>query len=281
MIRFLVDSTSDYIPAELEGRNVDFVPLNVTLNGKTYKDGIDMTKDEFYEILESDETISPKTALPSPEEFLPYFRAAKENGDELICILISSSLSGTCQSALVAKEIAEYDNIYIVDSKTTTHAIRIMLEYAERLRDQGASAEEIVEKLEDVKSRIKIIAPLDTLEYLCRGGRISRTAAAIGGAMNIKPIITVTEDGEVAVIKKCVGKVKARSYAVNAVKEAKLDKDFPIYSVYAYGTENSEKMEQVLEKEGYQISGRVQVGTTIGAHVGPGTYGIFFVVEKE
>lgn len=280
MIRFLVDSTSDYLPAELEGRNVEFVPLSVTLNGKTYKDGIDISKNDFYEILASDESISPKTALPSPEQFLPYFRNAQEKGDDLICILISSALSGTCQSAIVAKEIVEYDNIHIIDSKTTTHAIRTMLEYGERLRDAGASAGEIVEKLEEVKSRIKIAAPLDTLEYLCRGGRLSRTSAAIGSLVNIKPVITVTEEGEVAVVKKCVGKVKARSFLVNTVKEEKIDKEFPIYTVYAYGEENCAKFEEVIAKEGIKIDGRHQIGTTIGTHVGPGAYGVIYVKEK-
>lgn len=280
MIRFLVDSTSDYLPAELEGRNVEFVPLSVTLNGKTYKDGIDISKNDFYEILASDESISPKTALPSPEQFLPYFRDAQEKGDDLICILISSALSGTCQSALVAKEIVEYDNIHIVDARTTTHAIRTMLEYGEKLRAEGVSAVEIVEKLEEVKSRIKIVAPLDTLEYLCRGGRVSRTAATIGGAINLKPVITVTEEGEVAVIKKCVGKVKARSFVVNTLKEEKIDKEFPIYTVYAYGEENCEKFEQAVAKEGFTVNGRHQIGTTIGAHVGPGAYGVIYVKEK-
>lgn len=280
MIRFLVDSTSDYLPAELEGRNIEFVPLSVTLNDKTYKDGIDITKNEFYEILSSDSEIAAKTALPSPEQFLPYFRDAQEKGDDLICILISSALSGTCQSAIVAKEIVEYDNIYIIDSRTTTHALRTMVEYAERLRDEGASAVEIVEKLEDVKSRIKIAAGLDTLEYLCRGGRLSRTSATIGSIVNIKPIITVTEEGEVSVLKKCVGKVKARSFIVNTAKEEKIDKEFPIYTVYAYGEENCEKLEEALAKENIMVNGRHQIGSTIGTHVGPGAYGVIYVKEK-
>lgn len=281
MIRFLVDSTSDYSPEELRGKNVDFVPLSVTIYGKTYRDGLDISKNDFYEILASDESLSPKTALPSPEQFLPYFRDAKEKGDDLICILISSSLSGTCQSALIAKGIVEYDNIHIIDSRSATHAIRIMLEYGMKLKEKGTKALEIVEKIEELKSRVKIIAPLDTLEYLCRGGRVSRTAAAIGGAINLKPVITVTEEGEVAVPKKIVGKVKARSYAVNTIKESKLDKNFPIYTVYAYGDENCEKFEQALEKEGYKVNGRLQIGTTIGAHIGPGAFGAIYVIEKE
>lgn len=280
MIRFLVDSTSDFTPSELEGKHVEFVPLSVTIDGKTYKDGLDISKNEFYEMLASDEKLSPKTALPSPEQFLPHFRDAQEKGDDLICILISSSLSGTCQSALVAKEIVEYDNIHVIDSRTATHAIRMMLEYGLKLREEGIGAEEIVEKIEELKSRIKIIAPIDTLEYLYRGGRVSRTAAAIGGAINLKPVITVNEDGEVAVPKKLVGKVKARSYAVNIVKEANLDETFPIYTVYAYGEENCEKFEQALEKEGIYTNGRFQIGSTIGAHVGPGAFGAIYVIKK-
>ena len=142
------------------------------------------------------------------------------------------------------------------------------------------SGAEIVEKLEEVKARVKIIAAIDTLEYLCRGGRLSRTSATVGSIMNIKPVITVSEEGEVAVVKKPVGKVKARSFILNSLKEEKVDNAFPVYSVYAYGAENCEKCEEALAKEGINVEERHQIGTAIGAHIGPGAYGIIYVKEK-
>ena len=276
MIRIIVDSSADYNKEELEAKQMTLVSLTITLDEKTYLDGVDITRDQLYEWLMENEGF-PKTSQPSPEDFAKHFENAKAAGDDVICILLSSALSGTCQSAHLAKSMADYDNIHIIDSLSATHVIRFLAEKACQMRDAGNSAEEIVTVLEDLKKRTKVIAAVDTLEYLCRGGRVSRTAAAIGNLANLKPIITVNPEGEVAVLSKCVGKNKSMSYILNALQECELDENYPIYSIYSYGVENCIALEAKVVNAGYLLHSRKQVGATIGCHVGPGAFGVLFV----
>ena len=201
---------------------------------------------------------------------------AEKNNDELICILLSSKISGTFQSATLAKSIVDYDKIHLIDSLCATHGIRLLAEHAQNLVKEGKTAEEIVAELEVLKTKIKILAVVDTLEYLCKGGRLSRTAAAIGEMARVKPMITVSE-GEVAVIGKSMGKNKAISSLLKAFEECEVDERFPIYSVSTLGTENCEAFEARLVAAGYQFEERVQIGATIGTHVGPGVFGMIFV----
>lgn len=278
MIRLLVDSSSDYTMDEVQSKNLYYVPISVTLEDKNYRDGIDLKPDDFYELLASSKDF-PKTSQPSPQAFADIFSEVKKQGDEVICILLSSALSGTCQSAHLAKEMTGYEGIYIIDSLTATLMIKVLGDYALQLIEQGFSAAEIVEQIEAVKSKVNVVAALDTLEYLSRGGRLNRTAAAIGELANLKPIIQISQEGTVSVIGKCLGRNKAMLFLMKTLSAKKLRSDFPLYSVYTYGTENCEKLEEKLAAEGYQCTARCQVGSTIGAHIGPGAFGIIYVEE--
>lgn len=276
MIRIIVDSSADYCKEELEAKKLTLVSLTITLDETHYLDGVDITRDQLYEWLMESKGF-PKTAQPSPDDFARHFKEAKAAGDDVICILLSSALSGTCQSAHLAKNMLNYDKIHIIDSLSATHLIRFLANKACKMRDAGNSAEEIVTAIEDLKGRTKVIAAVDTLEYLCRGGRVSRTAATIGNLANLKPIITVNSEGEVAVLAKCVGKNKSMSYIVNAMQEYEIDDDYPIYSIYSYGVENCIALEAKVVSTGYTLHSRKQVGATIGCHVGPGAFGVLFV----
>ena len=275
MIRFLVDTSSDYTVEEVQEKDMKLAPLHITLGENDYRDAYDLTKDRFYELLTSNEEF-PKTSQPTPQDFVDLFEEAEEKGDELICILLSSKLSGTYQSATLAKNIVEYDNIHLIDSLGATHMIRIMVDYGQELAKEGKSASEIVAALEEMKSKIKVLAVVDTLEYLCKGGRVSKATAAIGEMAKVKPMITVSE-GEVAVIGKSLGKNKAIGNLLKALEECNVDERFPMYAVSTYGTENCEVFEKRLVDAGYQFKERVQVGATIGTHVGPGAFGVIFV----
>lgn len=276
MIRILVDSSSDYEIEEVKRKNLELIPINVTLNGKSYADGIELKKDTFFKMLvESDDF--PQTAQPSPETFLNIFEDAKSKGDQIICILLSSGLSGTYQSALLVKNMIDYEGIYIVDSLTATYPIKIMADYACSLVKEGLSAPQIVEKLENIKSRVRLLAVLDTLEYLSKGGRIPKSIAAIGEIAKVKPVITVTKDGQVGVLAKCLGKKKASSHIIKTLSEIEIDTTFPVSTIYSYGTDNCEVFEQKLTQSGYNIKERAQIGSTIGAHIGPGAFGVVFV----
>lgn len=279
MIRILVDSSSDYRLEELLQKDIALVPISITIAGKDYADGIDLERSDFYRLLEETGEF-PKTAQPSPQEFFNIFQDVKEKGDEIVCLLLSSGLSGTYQSAVLAKDMADYDKIYLIDTLTATCSIKVLADYACKLRSEGACAAEIADRMEALKARVKVVAALDTLEYLSRGGRISKTAAAIGDMANLKPIITVTEDGKVAMIGKCLGKNKAICYIKKHLQGLSLDESFPIYSIYSYGTDNCEIFEEKMVQEGFCVDDRLQIGATIGAHIGPEAFGIIFVTKS-
>ena len=276
MIKFLVDSASDYSYEEAKAKGLEFVALKVTINAREYQGGINLNSDQFYELLTTTKEF-PKTSQPSPQQFLEIFEKIKNDNDELICVLLSSGLSGTYQSACLAKQMVDYDKIHIIDSLAATHMIRISVEHGLKLVKEGLSAEEIVERLMDLKSRVRVIATLDTLEYLCMGGRLSRVQAAVGELAKLKPAISVNEEGQVYVVAKNLGINKSTTYLINYLKSKEIDHNFPIYSLYTYGTANTEKLEAKLSANEIEYAGRLQVGSTIGAHVGPNCFGILYV----
>ncbi len=276
MIRFLIDSASDYDAKEAESRGIEYVPITVTIGDRAFSDNGELSKDQFYQMIQESEDF-PKTAQPSPQEFLDIFERIKEEGDTLICILLSSGLSGTVQSATLAKNMADYEQIYIVDSLTATYAIKVLADYGLKLRDEGKTAEEIVESLENLKSKVKIYAVLDTLENLYRGGRLSKLEAGIGNIAKIKPLITITEDGKIGVKAKSIGKKKAFNDITKLIASEEIDTNFPIYSLYSFGLENNEIFTENVRKMGIEFTDRLQIGPTIGTHIGEGAYGIVLV----
>lgn len=279
MIKILVDSSSDYELNEIHEKNFEFVPIHITLGSTDYIDGISVQKDEFYEILKESGDF-PQTSQPSPQAFLDIFQKAKEKKDTLLCILLSSGLSGTCQSARLAKTMADYEDIHIIDSLAASCQIRILADYAYTLAKENLPADEIVARVEELKSRVTLFAGLDTLEYLCKGGRLSKSAAAIGEIANIKPVITVTNEGTVGVLGKCLGKNKAIAQVLKHVQEVGADASFPLYTIYTYGTANCGLLEEKLRENSYPVSQRLQVGATIGAHIGPEAFGVVFVSKS-
>lgn len=278
MIRIIVDSSSDYQLEEIKQKNMELVPLSITIGEHSYLDGINLDRDDFYKML-TETSDFPKTSQPSPQAFLDIFEDAKEKGDDCICILLSSGLSGTCQSAYLAKDMSDYDNIYIIDSLAAVCIIRILAERACQLRSEGFAAMDIVAAIEALKSRVKVAAALDTLEYLYRGGRLSKTAATIGELANLKPMITLTEEGKIGILGKSLGKNKAICSLIKHVQNLELDPDYPLYTVYTFGTENCTKFEEKLAEVGIQSTARFQIGPTIGTHVGPEAFGIIYVTK--
>lgn len=273
MIKILVDSSAD---CNLQDGIVDLiVPISVNIDGTEYKSGIDITSDKFYELLQSAKEF-PRTSQPSPQLFVEIFEAAKEAGDQLIYLCLSSCFSGTYQGALIAKDMVDYDDIYVIDTKGVTHMITVLAQYARSLINTGHTAGDIVDKCEELKGKIRVYAGVDTLEYLYKGGRLSRAGAAVGEIAGIKPIITV-RDGRVEVVGKSIGKLRAMNTLLEKIKSHEIDTDFPIYPMYTSGTENCEALEQRLKDNGYVIANRLQIGSTIGSHVGPGVYAVMFV----
>ena len=194
MIRIFVDSASDYTMDDLTAHGLELFPICITIGEESYQDGVNLKRDQLYEKLAAG-CAFPTTSQPSIQLFLDAFELAKEQGDELIYLALSSALSGTYQSACTAKDMVGYAGVHIIDTLSATYTIKIMADHAAALRKEGRSATEIVAEIEALKSRVKVIAVPDSLEYLCKGGRVSRATATIGTLANIKPIITVTTDG--------------------------------------------------------------------------------------
>lgn len=276
MIRILVDSSSDYLVEEAQKSNIEMVPIAITLGNRTYIDGQNIERNGFFELLTSSREF-PRTSQPSPQAFLDIFEDAKKKGDELIYIALSSGLSGTYQTAMMAKNMVDYENIYVIDSLTATFAIKILADHALKLAKQGLPAHEIAVRIEELKSRVKILAALDTLEYLAKGGRLSKGAAAIGNLANIKPVIALVGDGGISVLGKALGRNKAGNLMLQHLSRFTIDDGFPIYPIYSYGTVNCQRFEEHLKSEHYPIEKRRQIGPTIGTHIGPEAFGVIFV----
>ena len=273
MIKLMLDAASDSIRTQAYDH---YIPLNIQIDNKQYKDGVDLDPQIFYTLLSTCKDF-PKTSQPSPEDFVPAFEEAKTNGDDIIYLCLSSALSGTYQCANVAKQLVDYDNIYIIDTCAATHMIGMLAQYVNHMRSQGLSAPQIVDKVQQLRQRLVLYAGLDTLEYLYKGGRLSRTSAAVGSIANIKPIITVSPNGKVESFAKSIGIKRAISTIVKNVEADEIDTDFPVWSICTVDTENCDALEAALAQAGVSIAERMQVGSTIGAHVGPGVYGVIYV----
>lgn len=277
MIRLLVDSASD-IP-HTNNDNILVVPLSVHIAGRDYIDGITLGHDQFYEMLVSSDDF-PKTSQPSPQSFVEAFEKIKEADDELICILLSSGVSGTYQSACLAKTIIDYDKIHILDSLTGAYGVKLLILEALRLIKEGKTAKEIVDTLELLKHRVTILLSVDTLDYLYKGGRLDKTSAILGSIAKIKPIITVTREGKIGVVSKAIGMNRAMNMIAELVEQIHPDKNYPVYSIYTLGTKNVEKLETKLHEHGFMVEEREPLGPVVGSHIGPEAFGILFIAKE-
>ena len=273
-IRIIIDSTTD-IPEQVL-HQVEVVPLTVSFGDEEYLDGIDLSRNDFYRKLEAGQ-ILPKTSQPSPEAFAGVFQRIHEAGDEGVFISVASALSGTCQSAAIAA--ADYPEISVVDSQNVAVGTGILAEYALLLISRGITREELTQKLEKKREDICLIAMLDTLEYLKRGGRISKTAALAGGILNIKPVITVKE-GEILILGKARGAKKANNLLVELAEKNGVDYSLPILLGYA-GT-SDELLQNYIHDSRKLWEGHVenleyaQICSVVGTHTGPGAVAAAF-----
>ena len=273
-IKIICDSLSDINKEYLEQYDIDVVPLTLILEGKEYKDGIDIRSEEFYKILR-EQNVHPKTSQATYSQFKELFDKYVNEGKTVLYISGSSAATGTCQSAIMAKNDSEGD-IYIYDTYNFSFGAGIFVVKAAELIDEGKSIEEIFEELDRLKEKSILMFSVDTLEYLQKGGRISSTKAAVGSILNIKPILEVN-DGLVSQAGQVRGKKNAINKMVDLMKE-KLGKDIEqdeIYIGYSDDLKEREKLTQIAtevfkpKKIGYFM-----VGTCIGAHSGPGVSGI-------
>lgn len=278
MIRILVDSASDILKDNSD--DIIVVPLSINLDNKIYLDGIDLNRDYFYDKLTKVEDF-PKTSQPSPAAFVKEFEKIKANGDEVICLLLSSAISGTYQSAQLAKTIVDYDKIYIIDSLSAVYGVNLLVKETKRCIQEGMKIEEIINKVEKLKERVQIFLSVDTLEYLYKGGRLDKTAAIVGGIANIKPIIELNKEGKINVVSKSIGKIRAMNTIIDLMNSKGIDTDYSVYTIYTLGDKNIEKLETKLSENMISIDERIQLGPVIGTHVGPEAFGCVFIAKER
>ncbi len=275
-VKLIVDSTAD-MPPEVAAR-VKIVPLTIHFGEQEYIDGVTIDSRKFYEMLvESD--VLPTTSQATPFAFEEAFGEAVAQGCDVVCITCSGKLSGTCQSATIAA--AEYPGrVFVVDSQTIALGSAILVEYALSLVDTGMGAEEIAWKLLQKREKIRIIAMLDTLEYLKKGGRVSSTVAFAGGLLNIKPVVCI-EDGQIRILGKARGSKQGNNLLVQQIgKAGGVDFEKPLLLGYTGLTDTLLQKYIADSADLWQGHGECLrsccIGSVVGTHAGPGAVAVAF-----
>ena len=274
-VRIIIDSTVDVSPELLD--RVEVVPLTVSFGAEEYIDGVTITHEEFYnKLIESD--VLPTTSQATPAAFADVFERIAAADDSAVVITIAHQLSGTCQSARIAAE--DYDNIFVVDSGSVTLGAGILAEYALRCADEGMDAESIAAAVEARKDDVCLIAMLDTLEYLKKGGRISATVAFAGGLLNLKPVVDI-KDGVINMLGKARGSRQGNNLLVQEINKAGgIDFSMPILLGYTgltdvllkkYMTDSAALWENGVEALHY-----TSIGSVVGTPAGPGAIAAAF-----
>ena len=277
-VRIVIDSACDLPKSTADQLGLVYMPMRTIIGQREYLDGIELTGAQFYEkLIETDET--PKTSQIPPSDFEAVFEEAVEAGDTVLCITVSSGLSGTYQSAMIAARRFG-DRVFVVDSLNVTVGEQLLVLRAVQLRSEGWNAWEMAEILNHEKQRIRLIALLDTLEYLKKGGRISSTVAFAGALLSIKPVVALV-DGQIEMLGKARGSKNGSNKLMELVKSSRgIDFDRPF--MLAYSGLSDHLLRKYISDSHELYEGKTDhlpvcmIGNTIGAHAGPGAIGVAF-----
>lgn len=277
-VRIIIDSASDFTKARADEINLDYMPLKTIFGEDEYLDGITMTHEQFYEKLIECGSI-PSTSQVSPYDFEQKYKEIREAGDTAVVLPLSSKLSGTYQSAIIALDGYE-DIIFPVDTLNLCIGQQNLIQYAVQLRNQGMSAPEIAAELDRVKDKVVLLAVFDTLEYLKQGGRISKSAAWAGGVLSIKPVISVVK-GEVVILGKARGSKNGNNMLIqNVTQSGGIDFSMPVCLGYS-GLDDT-MLQKYLADSKALWEGKIDnipistIGSTVGTHAGPGAIAVSF-----
>lgn len=282
-VKIITDSSSDIRTTDANRHDITVLPLKTNIDGVEYLDGVTITHEEFYEKLSTCNQL-PTTSQLTPYEFESAYKEALQTHDEAVVITISGKLSGTAQSAVTAAQEFE-GKVFVVDSDNATIGQQVLVNYAIRLRDSGLSAESIADELNRVKSRVCLVALVDTLDYLVKGGRLSKTAGFAGSLLQIKPVLGV-EDGEVKVLGKARGSKQSSNMLTETIgKKGGIDFSMPLMLAYS-GTDDS-LLQDYIENSRTIWEGNIDelpisvIGSTIGTHAGPGAVAVAFFANEQ
>lgn len=275
-IKLVTDSTCDLPKEVLEKYNIKSIPLLINFGEKSYLDGVEINQDELFEKIES-EKVFPTTAQITPNRFLEVFNAAKKDDEILIVVLISSAMSGTYQSACLAKEMCEYEDIYIVDSQSTCSGLGVLVLRTANLIKEGKTPQEIVEDLEEEKYKVNSSLSFDSLDNLIKGGRISKTVGVVTGILGIKLILEI-KDGLMAVKDKVRGNKKAVKRIIEDINKYGCRKDLPVILVNVDMEDIAGPLREYLKENNIDFI-ETTVGCTVAIHSGKKASGLFFISE--
>lgn len=277
-ITIVTDSTWDRSSEDAERLGVKVVPLNVHFDDEQFLDGVTIDQKMFLRKLASSNS-SPTTSQPSPIEFEKVFREELKKGNKVLYIGIDGIISGTFNSATIAKNTIESDDIYLIDSKTATAGLSILVQIAYDLVQKEDDIEIIISKINEIKRKIKVYAYVDTLKYLQKGGRLSSTQAFIGGVLNLKPIILL-KDSVISSYDKARGKKSALKKIVEAVKKDGINTDYPVAFANIESRDSIDylikEFEEAFNIKEYWIQ---ELGSVVATHAGPGAAGFAFVMK--
>lgn len=277
-ITILTDTMCDVPYEYVDEYNIKVLPLLVNFGEESYRDGIDMTTADFFKKLEVSEEL-PKTSQINPPQFERVFKEELANNNTIIAILGSSKLSGTYNSAVIAKNNLDSKNIHIIDSQAVTLGAGLLVIKAARLAEEGKTEKEIVYAIEEAKNRLKQFFVIGNLKYLYKGGRISLSASVIGSILNIKPIITMV-DGKLEMMEKTRGVKKAISLMMDIIKSNGWTLDDKVIGInHTLCPEHVEYIEEIINKyyKPKEII-RGEVGSVVGTHAGPGCVALHFEI---
>lgn len=279
-VQIITDSTSDLTEQEQQELNVHMLHMRVIFEDGVYTDGVDITKEQFYE-KQAQAKILPKTTQVNPQEYCDAFEPLLAGGDEVVAIIMSSRLSGTFQSAQIAKDMAKGgERLHLVDSLNVTIGEGLLVREAVRMRDAGATGAQIAAALEELKHRVRFVAFIGTLKYLKMGGRISTSTAVLGTMLGISPVVAIV-DGEVKSVGQVRGKQKILSYTLDFFREYPVDSRHCVVFGHSRCLETMETYrDKCVQALGIRDYAWDELGAVIGTHSGPGCYGVAYIGLK-
>ena len=277
MVKIITDSASDFEPNELKELMIDCIPLSVNFGDEEYKDNVTISKDEFFDKLKNT-TETVKTSQPSLHDIVEEFEVAEHSKDGGVAIFMSSKISGTANTAQIACDMIGCKNVYVIDSLTASAGQKLLVEYAVKLRRQGKNSKEIYEEIERIKTKISLLACLDTLEYLHNGGRVSQTKAMLTTVARIKPVIRLS-DGDVELLAKSFNIKRGIKSLAERLEREELNPHFPVYVMYSDNESLANDLTSDIKRLLPNVHSveTVKVGAVIGSHIGTNACGIAFV----
>lgn len=276
MLRIVTDTASDITVDQARNMNIDVVSLDITFEDGPAPQRTEEDFRRFYQRLEACDRL-PVTSRTPPEEYLNLFQDAREKGDDVLVITLSGGLSGTVDSARMAKQIADYDKIEVVDSHQAILTQRMLVEQAVKLREEGYQLQEIVQRIKNTRDQVVVCGVVDTLKYLQKGGRIPASLGTLGTLLRIKPVI-ILQDRVLKQLGKARGHDAGEEMLYKHMEQDGINKAYPVYFGYTSDRELAERfMQRTRERFGLTQTRLFPIGGVIGTHCGTRCVAVAYV----